>query len=162
MILSGLSQATFLLEPTGTIGTRTFLQARIAFDWEHGSGYGVGHTVGGPEAWTSQEVEAAAQWWEDVAADRESLDKRHVWFGGGVCFGRVSPGPSAEFAIDVIVLPRPDAARPAIIYNDGQVELDVVGMDVDYITVDTSAEQVARAAAWWRAAAQASAAGADG
>jgi hypothetical protein len=149
MFLSGTTGASFLLECTGKLGRRTFLQPRIAPDplarpWD----YTEGGPVGRAQPWAADEVTASAAWWRDVAMSPEDINGGHIWFGGGVCFGRVTPMAGAAVAIDVVVLERPDAARPVITIDDfTSIEWPSAGLT--YITVDTTAAEVAAAAAWW-------------
>lgn len=109
-------------------------------------------SLGGPELWTADEVSAAANWWSDVANNIEPQDARHVRFGGGIAFGRVHPHETADVAIDVIVLADPDAELPDITYDydgRGHTSVDVLATDDEYFTVDTTTEEVMRAADWW-------------
>lgn len=152
MILSGFRDMSFLLEPTSRHASNVHLQPRITPNVVVGIDYDAGARIGLPCPWTITQVGAAASWWRAVAEGRELMDERHVWFGGGVCFGRVAPKFGADFGIDILVLDDPDGVRPPIDYNRGVVEVgDSAHTDFSYVTVDTTAEQVSAAATWWEA-----------
>jgi hypothetical protein len=119
--------------------------------------YNVGEAMGDDVPWSPSEIAAAAKWWRDFAADVEPQDSRHVWFERGIAFGPVHPHRDAEYAIDVLVHSSPDADLPVIDYDrdgdgDGHVSVDDrPDPGGRYITVDTTAEEVERAAAGWGA-----------
>jgi hypothetical protein len=150
MMLSGLDNMSFILEPTAAPGRDIalrphYLEDSIDAHWRDAV------SMSGEWTWSADEVGAAAKWWRDVANDLEPEDERHVWFGGGVAFGRVHPHRSASHAIDVIVLSSPHAKRTPIEYTtSGQVSVDTHSdPGSDYITIDTNLDEIEKAAAWW-------------
>ncbi|QIK74748.1 hypothetical protein [Nocardioides piscis] len=155
MKLSGLTSMSFLLEPTVTSGGDVLLRPLCREDGFNEPHYAVGEAMGEAFPWTHNEIVAAARWWRDVAANVEPEDERHVWFGGGIAFGRVHPHSGADYGIDVLVLSNPDAARPIIDYDydhQGHVAVDDRrDPGGSYVTIDTTAEEVEQAAAWWDA-----------
>ena len=150
MILSGLRDTTFSLELTDVTDSAAHLHPRISAPALAGSDYEVWHRIGPPRPWADTDIKAAADWWRAVSENREPVDERHVWFGGGLWLGRVAPLFGADLGIDVIVLDDPNATRPPISYNRGVVGVgDSAHTDFTYITVDTTLEQVENAATWW-------------
>lgn len=144
MLLSGRSNASFLLEHTGNLGPRTFLRPRCTDAALGVRDYASGVPIGPAQAWPAEEVAAAAAWWRSVAMDQEPVHARHVWFGGGVCFGRVTPMEGADVAIDVVVLDDPTAPRPSI------PTVESGSIPCTYITVDVTSAEVELAATWWQ------------
>jgi hypothetical protein len=151
MMLSGLDNMSFLIELTGRAGADTLLRPRrFEAPWS-GTDYARADAMGPAQPWGVREIEACADWWSLVASDQEPADQRHLWFGGGIAFGRV--GTTADVAIDIIVLSDPSAERPSITYASGAVHLGR-GDDYDYHTVDTTFEEVRKAHLWWQALAE--------
>ena len=153
-MLSGLGNMSFLLEHLGSYGRLTLLQPRCLGKPLGKPGdnqdYSLADAMGGWQPWTPAEIQAAAHWWRNLAAGNEPQDRRHVWFGGGIAFGRVSTRD--DFAIDILVMDNPNAQRPAITYDHGQVDVEYMPYpSLHYITVDTTADQVHAAAYWWTA-----------
>src|SRR4051794_21980146 len=100
MLLSGHSEASFTLEATPHTGIETLLQPRIETGPLHSRNYAAGRCEGPARPWTSSEIAAAANWWSNLALGQEPLGA-HKWFGGGICFGSVTPWDGLDFAIDI-------------------------------------------------------------
>lgn len=100
--------------------------------------------------WTRRDVLNAATWWRNVANGTEPQDVRHVWFPGGIAFGRVHPHDGADVGIDIIVMNDHDADEPCIDYDiDGRGHVSVDDADL-YITIDTTTTTVNKVADWWQ------------
>lgn len=149
MLLPGRSHMTFGMRANVLAGGGVLLKP-FCFDPTYETGDPVEDAMSTPELWTDREVAAVANWWRDVAEDREPEDFQHVQFGGGVILGRVHPVAGADVAIDVIVLADPDDEFPDIEYDDGIVTVDLDGNRHQYITVDATAADLQSAADWWQ------------
>jgi hypothetical protein len=148
MMLTGLTSLHFRLDPVVTTTTDLFLKP-FRID-QHFGGNDI-YAMSAAGHWTKRNVTAAAAWWRAVANGTEPEDDRHVWFPGGIAFGRVHPHNNADYGIDIIVQADHDADSPHIEYDcDGRSHVSVDSKTGDsYITIDTTAGEVDKAAAWW-------------
>lgn len=149
MMLAGTANMNFGMKANVLAGGGALLRP-FCFDPRFETGDPIENSMSAPELWTDREVAAAANWWRDVAEDREPEDYQHLRFGGGLILGRVHPLGGADVAIDVVVLADPDDEFPDIDYDDGIVTVDLDGNRHDYITVDAMAADLQTAVDWWQ------------